>query len=124
MDISNNSGIFSPRGNQAKPAVPEIPTANKGKSGTSNGKPTAPAVDTVTIKQETYQQPVKESQFRNVYAVSNKVFSLFQINGQQFTRERNLETGEVVYFPEIDEVNTSGYQSPPSNKGSDLNTLV
>ena len=82
--------------------------------------------DTVTLNNNQNDVSVNQtySQFKDVYAVSDKVFSLFQVNGKQYTRERNLETGEVVYFPKIDEGLKSGYTKGSAVTSTDFDRTV
>ena len=96
MEINNVTNNISPQPRKAlniKPAVEE-----KSNDSVKPENKTTSYSDVVDVREEV-SYGAKTSQFKDVYAVSNKVFSLFQINGTQYTRERNLETGEIVYFP-------------------------
>ena len=69
---------------------------NNFKSSSSNGN----IVDRIEISSSKQQVQTKDIVTGDPYIVSDKVVTLFTVNGEQYTRFRSLETGDVVYFPD------------------------
>lgn len=125
MEINNSNNIPVNIGSTPPPRVNQNVEQAKGEE--TEVKQSRQPEDTVILNnsnQNDVSVNQSYSQFKDVYAVSDKVFSLFQINGKQYTRERNLETGEVVYFPKIDEALKSGYTKGSTASRTDFDRTV
>lgn len=125
MEINNNNNIPTNTGSNP---LPKLDQNAREVSGEAEIGQVQKREDAVRIEANAAQKaesvPSSYSQFKDVYAVSDTVFSLFQINGKQFTRERSLETGEVTYFPKVDEVSLNGYDNQVAATRTDFDKTV
>ena len=100
MDI-NNLGSFSNNNVESKSTVSNVPNANQSqKSDVASSSSNGNIVDRIEISSSKQQVQTKDIVTGDPYIVSDKVVTLFTVNGEQYTRFRSLETGDVVYFPD------------------------
>ncbi len=85
------------------------------KSNTVEGQVQIPAVERVDLRSvdnkrlDDIQKTIEQPAFKEVYAVSDKTFTIFKdSSGQYITRYTSLRDGSVSYVPEPAILNFSG----------------
>lgn len=78
--------------------------------------PMAQAAKPITKEEFEKRVPQENRTPVDIYVVSDSVFSLYQFNGETFSKIRNLRTGEENIFPSLDSYDF--YEALKGNRGT------
>ncbi len=112
IDIITTNASQTPPGHTARTPV-AVPQQN-----ISISLPQALAQKIQPISKEEFEKRVPQENRTpvDIYVVSDSVFSLYQFNGETYSKVRNLRTGEENIFPSLDSYDF--YEALKGNRGT------